>query len=295
MAEPVGMALGVASLAGIFVSVVDCFEYVELGRRFGPDFDKCQARLAALKLELTRWGVSAGVVADPQTGRRRTVNVGKDTVETGKQLLEEICNDIGEVEERSRKYSDRPTANGVDLAVRKVDDMDAPIKVLYSRTKSIVAKRVGEVSLTQKAKWALYEKKRFDLLLDDVTKCLGHLEKLFPQGVEYQQELCRIEVEEVQEGQDDSPEAVMELLRDASQANNDTLLEQAVRKAMIARGSGHRWERTEVNDDVKLDQGDRIASGFTGQAPVGRVGHNFGVTIGRGRAGIRQGDAFGSA
>lgn len=144
---------------------------------------------------------------------------------------------------------------------------------------------------TKGEKWALYEKKHFDRLLDDITENLGHLEKLFPQVAQSQQELCYIEVQGVQDGQ---PEAVMELLHDASQANKDTLLEQAVREAIISRASGHCWERTEVGDDVKLEQGDRIAQGYTGQAPVGRMGHNYGVTIGKGRAKIHQGDIYGS-
>jgi hypothetical protein len=116
------------------------------------------------------------------------------------------------------------------------------------------------------------------------------LEKLVPQITESQRELCRAEVEEIQDGE---PEVVMELLRDASKANNDTLLEQAVQEAIDSRASGHSWERTEVDDSVKLEQGDRIANGFTGQVPVGRGNHKFGVTIGRGKAVIYQGDSYG--
>ena len=78
--------------------------------------------------------------------------------------------------------------------------------------------------------------------------------------MESQQELCRLEVEEVQEGPDGQSEASMKLLHYASQANKDTLLEHAMLEAMISRGFGHRWERTEVDDEVKLKQGDRIAT-----------------------------------
>ncbi|PCD25994.1 hypothetical protein AU210_012428 [Fusarium oxysporum f. sp. radicis-cucumerinum] len=64
----------------------------------------------------------------------------------------------------------------------------------------------------------------FQCLLDryNITANLGHLEKLFPQVVGSQQELRRIEVEEVQARQDDPSEAVVELLHNASQANKDT-------------------------------------------------------------------------
>jgi hypothetical protein len=68
MAEPVGITLGVVSLitavSGIFVSIVDCFEYVKLGHRFGKDFEKSQVRLAARRLQISRWGISTGVFPD---------------------------------------------------------------------------------------------------------------------------------------------------------------------------------------------------------------------------------------
>lgn len=84
MVEPVGTTLGAVSLAaalpGVFVSVVQRFEYVELGRRVDKDFNKSQARLAALKLQITRWGISTGVFPDPQSGLHRAVEVQPEIV-----------------------------------------------------------------------------------------------------------------------------------------------------------------------------------------------------------------------
>ena len=298
MAEPVGATLGAVSLAtalsGIFVSVVECFEYVELGRRFTPDFDKSQARLAALRLEITRWGVSAGVLPDPRTGKCRIVNVDAKSASTGEDLLAAIQCDILEVERKSAKYRDQPPplANAADLTILGPDDIDTLTRALNSRANAIITKRVRGLLWGRKTRWALYEKKLFDRLLDDITENLGHLEKLFPQVVEPQQELCRIEVEEVQQVPGDQSNAVMELLHDASRANKDTLLEQAVQEA-ISKGGGHRWQRTEVSDDVDLQQGDRVSQAYGGQSRLSRAGHDYGVTVGSGHAKIHQGDTYG--
>jgi hypothetical protein len=296
MVEPIGATLGAISLAtalsGIFVSVVECFEYVELGRHFGKDFDKSQARLAALKLQITRWGISTGALPDPRTGRHRTVEVETDVAATAVRLLSAIRDDIVEVENMSQKFSDQqPSTSRVDLTIIGVNDIAASTGALNSQTNKIVSKRVQGVSFVRKTKWAIYEKKIFDRLLDDITKNLGHLEKLLPLVARSLRELCLMEVEGVQNGQS---EAVMELLSDASHANNDTLLKQAVREAIISGSSGHQWERTEVDDHVNLEQGDRIAMGYAGQAPTGRIGHNFGMTIGKGHSKIHQGDIYGS-
>ncbi|KAL7941232.1 prion-inhibition and propagation domain-containing protein [Trichoderma barbatum] len=290
MASPVGSALeAMTSLPATFVSIVECFEYVELGRRFGKDFNKSQARLEALKLQITRWGISSGALPDPQTGKPRELRFDAHAAETAQKLLESILEDTQELQKKSRKYSSQSGApNAIDSM--QPDEMDAPIQALKSKTSQIFAKRIQSVSLPKRVRWALYEKKHFDRLLEDITENLNLL-MLTPQVSEYQHELCRMEVEEIQDGQ---PDVVMELLQDASKANNDALLEQAIQEAINNRGPGHSWERTEVEDNVRLEQGDRIANGFTGQAPVNRGNHKFGVTVGRGRAEIRQGDVYGS-
>ncbi|KAJ5875167.1 uncharacterized protein N7473_012514 [Penicillium subrubescens] len=295
MVEPVGATLGAVSLAtalsGIFVSVVECVEYVELGRHFGKDFDKSQARLAALKLQITRWGVSTGALPDPRTGRYRTLEVEIDVAATAVRLLSAIQDDILEVEKKSQNIRVQLSSTGrVDLATIGPNDMAAPTWTLNSQANAIVSNRVQGVSFVRKAKWAIYEKKHFDRLLDDITENLGHLEKLLPLSVARSlQDLCRIEVDSVQSGQS---EAVIDLLKDASCANNDTHLQQAVREAITSGVSGHQWERTEVDDHVKLEQGDRIAMGYPCQVPTGRVGHSFGVTIGKGHSNIHQGDIY---
>ena len=83
MAELVGITLGAVSLAGAvsgtFVSILNCFEYVELGRRFTKDFERSQAQLGRLKLQLTNWGTSAGAFPDPQTKKFRAVTVDFQT------------------------------------------------------------------------------------------------------------------------------------------------------------------------------------------------------------------------
>lgn len=296
MVEPAGVTLGAISLAtalsGIFVSVVECFEYVELGRRFGKDFDKSQARLGALKLQITRWGISTGVLPDPRTGRHRTVEVESDVAANAELLLSAIRDDIVEVEKKSQKFSDRQVSTSrPDLAIIDPNDFTALTRTLTSQTNAIFSKRVQGVSFVRRAKWAIYEKKLFDRLLDDITENLNHLEKLLPLVTTSLQELCHMEVEGVQNGQS---ETLMKLLFEASRANNDTLLEQAVREAAISTGSSHQWELTKVYDHAKLEQGDRIAMGYAGQALTGRIGHNFGRTIGRGHSNIHQGDTYGS-
>lgn len=88
--EAAGLALGIVSLAGSisgsFTSIIQCFEYVQLSRAFGRDFEKAQIRLGALKLRLTRLGVVLGVLPDPKTGRLLRVSTNQEKATQAKRL-----------------------------------------------------------------------------------------------------------------------------------------------------------------------------------------------------------------
>ncbi|KAF5648022.1 hypothetical protein F52700_1236 [Fusarium sp. NRRL 52700] len=279
-----------AAVAGTFTSIVQCFEYVEIGRRFGKDFPKSQARFDVLKLQLTRWGVSAGILVDPQTGTCRCIEVDDEIKDLAGRLLQSILEDSEEIQRKSKKYRDKHASSPADLEVFHENDMDGQTRALMASAQRIYEQRTKDISWIKKTKWAVYEKKLFDRLLDDIGESLGNLERLCKPIIDYQRQIVQMEIEEIQH---DGESETLELLRDASDANNDTVLQQAVASAIAARGSGHTWVKTDVSDTVKLEQGDRIANNFAGHAPIGRIGHNYGETIGRGSSQIKQGDSYG--
>jgi hypothetical protein len=296
--EAVGVALGAVSLAGSisgsFVSIIQCFEYVQLGRTFGRDFSRCQARLGALKLRLTRLGVALGVLPGPQTGQVYEFLISHEEVTQAKRLVDSILQDVKEMEQKSKRYADarpQPTANGEALEVCIVSELDESQQALNQKTDDIVSKRLKGTSWTKKTKWALYEKRHFDTLLADISETLGMLETLFPAAVEAQKALCAVEVKELQDNSQET--SALELLCKASEENADILLTQAVRDAIVARGSGHHYEWTEVDGNSFLRQGDYIARDFNGQAPIGKLGHDYGTTIIKDQSKARQGDTYG--
>ena len=66
MAEPFGIVAGAAGIAVAFSACVECFEYIQLGRHFGRDFQTNQIILDCARLRLTRWGVSVIIYNDPK-------------------------------------------------------------------------------------------------------------------------------------------------------------------------------------------------------------------------------------
>jgi hypothetical protein len=83
MAEPLGMVAGAIGITSAFSACIDCFDYIQLGRHFGKDYQTSLLTLGLLKLRLSRWGEAVKIYEDPQlsspmspesSGRRREVS-----------------------------------------------------------------------------------------------------------------------------------------------------------------------------------------------------------------------------
>lgn len=59
--EPVGFAVGVVGLASLFTNVIDCLNYIHIGRNFGGDFETNLIKLGNAMLKLSCWGEAVGL------------------------------------------------------------------------------------------------------------------------------------------------------------------------------------------------------------------------------------------
>ncbi|KAE9579069.1 Heterokaryon incompatibility protein s [Colletotrichum fructicola] len=297
--EAAGLALGVVSLAGSisgsFISIVQCFEYVQLVRGFGRDFEKAQIRLGALKLRLTRLGVVLGVFPEPNTGRLLRVSTSQEKAAQAKRLVDSVLQDVREIEQKSKRYADArgPVISPEEKAVELSDIHCASQWQAWScQANDIVSTRLKGTSWTKRAKWACYEKRHFDTLLADISDVLGILEALFPEAVDAQRPLCTTEVEWLRKNTQGS--ASLRLFYAAIAENSDTVLTQAVSEAISSQGTTHKYSFTEASEDSIVIQGDYISEGFSGHVPMDRPGHSYGVTIITGGTKLIQGDSYGS-
>lgn len=216
--EAAGLATGVLALAGLFNNAVDCFEYVQLGRNFGSNFQTSVLKLDDARLRLSRWGESLGLSGDLKDGLpiQHTLTSAQD-VEKARDRLGQILHLFADAEHVSSRF--KP-----DFIDDPIDSLNPTAANLHIKMRDLALKRQNNTSLRQKAKWALYEEKRFRKLIEDITDLITGLSELFPAAQSSQRALCESEVSEM--GVDNLP-----LLKEAV-AGQDAYLETTIAKIL---------------------------------------------------------------
>ncbi|USP81614.1 hypothetical protein yc1106_08888 [Curvularia clavata] len=263
MAETAGLVVGVVALASLFNNTVECFEFVQLGRAFGKDFQTSQLKLDNARLRLSRWGKSLSLEDDVRDIVSLQQRFGSEAnVKHAEALLGQIVDLLADTEGVSNKYRSRAGPQDSSLAVYDPQtDLDLATAKLHEKMRQLAIERQNRSSIRQKAKWALYQEKHFRRLIEDITDLVNDLGTLFPATQQTQRELCDMEVSAIGEGEGIS------ILREIA-ATQDKLLEQAITKAMKNAGESHHIV-------------------FSGSGNNGlQIGHNSGtlsgLTFGRG-------------
>ena len=237
--EPAGLTVGVIGLAGLFNNAVDCFDYVQIGRKFGKNFQISLLKLDAARLQLSRWGQSLGLgksLEGVQTLDDTTLSA--EDVSQAERTLGQIQDLFADAEGISKRYQNQgwPEQN---LAIHDPSADLNPIPAsLHQKMRELAIKRQNQTSLKKKAKWALYEEKHFSRLIEDVTELVNSLVTLFPAAQPAQRNLCDIEVSEM------DFEGSLPVLKEVA-AGQDSNLEAALsRRAAAHQPTGYSYNIT---------------------------------------------------
>ncbi|USP76690.1 uncharacterized protein yc1106_03964 [Curvularia clavata] len=231
--ETVGVAVGIVGLAGLFNSAVECFEYVQLGRSFGTNFQTSLLKLDHARLRLSRWGESVGLSGDLKNVRSlEAAGVKQEDIEKAEEVLGQILDLFDDVEKRSAKFKHRKRADDPDLAALEVKaNMDSVGQSLHEKMRKLCIKRQNKSTLAQKSKWALYEERYFKRLIEDIKDLVDTLPDFLPAVKQEQRKLCEDEVREI--GEEGLP-VLREIVR-----SQDKELEAAISAAIGAADSKH--------------------------------------------------------
>ena len=126
--------------------------------------------------------------------------------------------------------------------------------------RDLALKRQKGTSIRKKAVWALYEKKRFERMIEDVNDLANQLVDLFPTAQKDQRALCVTDVSAINKSQD------LALLNEVT-GKDDQMFSAEITKELEKRG--HNVTNWKADGFSKIWAGDDNAFGVKSE------GHNF--------------------
>jgi hypothetical protein len=186
--EPVGLAVGVAGLAGLFTSCIDCFELVQRGRYFGADYLILETKYSNQRLRLWAWGRACGIAHDGGPDSCGRPVWSDDVVSAVEETLVQIATLFQNHEKLSRQYG--LTAVSTSSAPKPVGP--SVLSGLVPRLKAtnlarlIRAQPTREIDKSPKfptaARWAIEGKDKFGDLVQHLKDFIDDLEALTAQS-----------------------------------------------------------------------------------------------------------------
>lgn len=216
MAEAFGVVAGALSVAALFNNCVESFGYIQMGRHFGQNYERCQLKLDIAQARLSMWGRAAGIT----DASRFTELAGDERTEHIRMIFEEIGTLFTSLQQTSKRYE--LGAEHEKLVPFTDDDMHPLFRRLHDRLS--VHHRQKQTSLVKKTTWALYDGKNFDKLVKEITGFIDDLEKLYPVEAARRQ-LVQLGIEDI----DDEP--ALATVRDVAKDVDNILAEAAAQKS----------------------------------------------------------------
>lgn len=227
------------SIPGLFLTCVQYFTLVRLGREFTNDFGSCLLTLRATEIRLHRWGRAAGITDERSETfvQQLQHNYTPQEITFAHNACKQIAKQLSRAKEDSLDMIDMNHGAGEPDVADELQRMEicAPEASRASRAlKSVKSGYERSLQFTAKAavkgKWALYKKKELTDLLAVIGEHVGTLEKLFP---EQERSLA------VREAQSMEGEAIKVLA--SITTTSDPFLAEALRAA--APQHGFSWNK----------------------------------------------------
>ncbi|KAL6713177.1 hypothetical protein ACLMJK_009298 [Lecanora helva] len=247
--EVAGLIIGGIALSSLFTQCVDCFEYIQLGRQFGDKYERSLLQIELLKLRLSRWGSVVNRIQD---------KTSQDDAKVVKAVLSDIVNLFDHVEKLAE--DDKLKNPGTELQVyNEHPDPNSTVTIMCQRVKNLAMKRQNRSSLKKKAKWALYQQKDFEYLIEQVSRYLDSLEAWCSTASALQittsqlnDQFCAEDVHALADSHE------LGLLEEGAKGTDPGLL-----KIVVARNEGHTYTNNNTVQSTIL-LGDYVAKDYTG-------------------------------
>lgn len=178
------------SIPGLFLTCVQYFTLVQLGRNFKNDFGSCLLQLRAIELRLQRWGRAAGIT--DATSEDFVKNLQErhtpQEIEFAYNACKHIKKQLSRAQEDSQDIVDENPGQEMLELVDEVQQLEicGPPTARASRVVNKLKSGYHSslrfaTKATSRTQWALYKKVDLEKLLAVIGEHVTTLEKLFPE------------------------------------------------------------------------------------------------------------------
>ncbi|KAL6228985.1 hypothetical protein BDW75DRAFT_117664 [Aspergillus navahoensis] len=202
---------------------VGFFGSVQIGESFGKSFKMSLLKVDVIKLRLTRWGHSVGLVSLADVKSLEDTKLAEEDIPKVQDLLTEILDLIEDAEKFSARFKKK---NPKALTMDPEKELDEASASLHKQMDELAAKRRGNAGIEVQEALAIYQEKDFSRLIEDCSSLVTDLIELFPAVKEDQRKICEEEVAQMKKVQGGLP-----LLKEAA-AGQDELLSATVVKVI---------------------------------------------------------------
>jgi hypothetical protein len=175
--EAVGLAVGVASLAGLFSTCVECFNYIDLGRNYECDSEILFAGFHLQRARLCLWGQLVGLAGGIEEENLKILaqqELGLTLCLRGIQTLLTNSKDLIE------KYGLVGMDEGEELENPQLSTVNRVDKLRSSLSAMLPNQVDGGPGVLERAKWALRDKDKFITLVEDLKDFVDGLHGVVP-------------------------------------------------------------------------------------------------------------------
>lgn len=184
------MADAILSVPGHFLTCVQYFELVRLGRNFDTDFESNALLLRSTELRLRRWGEAVGITDRESITFQAAIRDRSDEdLDYVDEALDHIKTRLETAKDQAVKFAkkrrQRPTEAMVELETIDEISRASTAGTIQSRSiirlRKVVRKTLDfGTDLQKSTTWALYRKTELTNLVRDITEHVAILEQYLP-------------------------------------------------------------------------------------------------------------------
>ena len=176
MAEVIGVVSGSLTLAALFKTGVEAFDLIRTAQNQERDYKRLSVKLSIEKCRFYNWGISMRLINADASNRQRPLDtfIWRDHVKEVLELIVQLFNDSQKLTERygCKAISAAQDPYGYSLIAKDT----AAIQNLAAAFSNF---RLGTASdLSQKTRWVIQDKKRFEHLIVEVRELVDGLQKI---------------------------------------------------------------------------------------------------------------------